>query len=136
MNQKLIFVDDEEGSLELYEDIFKYTDYEVFTESSPKKALEIILREDILVIFLDLKIPEMNGVELCLKIRERSQIAIIYAGTGYSSLFELSNIREAGFDDYFKKPIDARQLLTAADRAFEKLERWTYEYQDLMDYNM
>jgi len=75
-------------------------------------------------MFLDLNLPGMNGVELCRKIRKDRPIAVIHAITGYASLFELTDCREAGFDDYFTKPADMEMLLTAAQNAFEKVDRW------------
>jgi CheY-like chemotaxis protein len=68
--------------------------------------------------------PEMDGTEVCEKIREGWPMAIPFAVTGYSSLFELSDCREAGFEDYFMKPVNRRYLLEAAENAFNKLERW------------
>jgi len=81
-------------------------------------------KEKLQVMFLDLNMPGMNGVELCRKIRHDFPMAIIHAMTGYSSLFELANCREAGFDDYFTKPVQLEQLIEAAEHAFRKLERW------------
>jgi len=75
-------------------------------------------------MFLDLNMPGMNGVTLCERIRKDTPLAIIHAVTGYASLFELSDCREAGFDDYFYKPVKLSLLLKAAEDAFNKLDRW------------
>jgi CheY-like chemotaxis protein len=40
------------------------------------------------------------------------------------TLFELADCREAGFDDYFTKPVELKLLMKAAEDAFEKLDRW------------
>ena len=63
----------------------------------------------------------MNGIELCWKIR-------IYAITGWSTLFEVEECREAGFDDLFTKPIKLDVLLKAVEDAFEKIYRWRNQY--------
>ncbi len=125
MEKKIIFVDDEKDLLELYREMFEDKEYIIYTESDPIKALDTIYKERIQVMFFDLKMPGMNGIELCQKIRSKNKIAIINAITGYSSLFELSEIREVGFDDYFKKPPKLELILTAANQAFEKLQRWS-----------
>jgi CheY-like chemotaxis protein len=49
---------------------------------------------------------------------------VIYAITGWSGLFEIEECREAGFDDYFKKPISLDILFKSVEDAFEKLNRW------------
>jgi DNA-binding response OmpR family regulator len=75
-------------------------------------------------MFLDLKLPGMNGIELCRRIRKNNPIACIYSMTGFSSLFELADCRDAGFDDYFLKPIDLSIFMKTAEDAFEKISRW------------
>ena len=84
----------------------------------------MIEKEPVFVYFLDLNLPGMNGIELCRAIKKRIPMAILYAITGYASLFELSECREAGFEDYFKKPCNLKTLAAASDSAFEKLARW------------
>ena len=67
---------------------------------------------------------KMDGLELCRKIKKEIPMAVLYAMTGYPSSFDLSNCREAGFDDYFYKPVKLSLLLKAAEDAFNKLGRW------------
>lgn len=75
-------------------------------------------------MFLDLKLPGVDGLELCRQIRKNYPIACICAFTGYSSLFEFSDCREAGFDDYFIKPVKLDLLFSTASDAFKKIDRW------------
>ncbi len=122
--KKILVVDDEEVIRDILEQAFSKAGYTVRSAESGEKALEILKDEKIQVMFLDLNMPEMNGVELCRKIRKDFPMAIIHAVTGYSSLFELSDCREAGFDDYFNKPVNLELLFKAARDAFDKLDRW------------
>ena len=124
MNNKILCVDDEPLILEIYESAFKEKGYTVFTAPGGKEALEILKKENIQVMFLDLKMPVMDGLELCRRIREDHPIACIYAVTGYGSLFELGDCREAGFDDYYTKPVKLETLYKIAEDAFEKIKRW------------
>ncbi|MFP4547993.1 MAG: response regulator [Fidelibacterota bacterium] len=128
--RKILFVDDEEGILDLYSQLLDDTEYEVFTATDGYKALEIMEKNVIPVIFLDLKMPKMSGIELCERIRESNSISIINAITGYSSLFELVEIRNAGFDDYFKKPIELDDLLAVIKSCFEKIDRWEISFRE------
>ena len=75
-------------------------------------------------MFLDLNLPGMDGIELCREIRKSFPLAVIYALTGYASLYELADCREAGFDDYFTKPASLDVLSRASREAFERLARW------------
>ena len=125
MSQKKIFViDDEEAIRDILEQLFSKAGYLVRSTGSAEAALELLKDEKIHVIFLDLNLPEMNGIELCRKIKKDMPMSIIHALTGYTSLFELADCREAGFDDYFTKPANMAGLLKAAEDAFEKLDRW------------
>lgn len=125
VEKKILVVDDEVSIRETFRAKFMSKGYQPFVAASAEEALEILDDRSIQVMFLDLKLPGMNGVELCRTIRERNPIACVFAVTGYSSLFELADCREAGFDDYFTKPVRLERLVVAAEDAFEKLERWT-----------
>ena len=121
---RILVVDDERSVTKLMENVFRKQGYDTRSAESAEEALEILENEKIHVMFLDLNLPGMNGVDLCREIRKQLPMALIYAITGYASLFELSDCREAGFDDYFKKPVEIETLTGTAERAFQKLKRW------------
>jgi len=124
-------VDDELSIRDLFADTFNDTGYEVRTAETGEQALEILKRERIDVIFLDLRLFGMNGIDLCRKIRKTNPISIIYAMTGWAALFEIEECREAGFDDFFTKPLQYETLSRALEEAFEKIERWLGRYHQL-----
>lgn len=122
--KKILFVDDEETILEIYRDLLDQKEYQVFTASDGFEALNLLEKNVIPVMFFDLNMPEMSGLELCQKIRDNNSISIINAITGYSSLFELEEIRDAGFDDYYKKPIRLDELIMVIEDCFDRMDRW------------
>jgi len=122
--KKILVVDDEKQNLMLFRDLFSNGGYTVWSAESGEEAIEILKKENIQVMFLDLNLPGMSGAELCRQIRQDNPIACIHAVTGYASDYELVNCRRAGFDDYFIKPVGLKLLLNAARDSFEKLERW------------
>ena len=128
MNRKILVVDDEKSIRNLFKSAFSDAGYETCLAENGEAALDILDREEIELIFLDLKLFGMNGIELCRQIRKNRPIAIIYAITGWSGLFEIEECREAGFDDYFKKPVALDMLFKAVEDAFEKLDRWKRHY--------
>ncbi len=121
---KILIVDDDEAIVKLFELTFLREGYEVRSALSAEDALELLQDEKIHVMFLDLNLPGMNGIELCAQIKKDMPMTIIHAVTGYASLFELTDCKEAGFDDYFKKPVKIKTLVKAAKDAFEKINRW------------
>ncbi len=122
--RKLMVVDDEDTITHILSELFLKNDYIVTTAASGEEALELLYKEVSHVFILDLKLPGMNGVELCKKIKANYPMAVVIALTGYASLFELSDCREAGFEDYLTKPVKLQFILDLVDRAFEKIERW------------
>ena len=131
MTKKILVVDDELSIRELFVDTFADTGYEVRTAETGEQALEILKDERIDVIFLDLRLFGMNGIELCRQIRKTNPISVIYAMTGWAALFEIEECREAGFDDFFTKPLRYEILTRALDEAFEKIDRWHGRYHQL-----
>lgn len=124
MDRKILVVDDEAAIREWLAEAFEAEGYAPYVAENGQEAMEIIRREDVYVVVLDLKLFGMNGIELCRKIRQSRPLAIIYAMTGWGALFEVEECREAGFDDYFTKPMDTEMILHAIADAFAKLERW------------
>ncbi|PKK88824.1 MAG: response regulator [Candidatus Wallbacteria bacterium HGW-Wallbacteria-1] len=80
--------------------------------------------DDFGVIFVDLHLPGMNGVDLCRQIRDARPLAVIFAVTGFDAKFSLIESRRAGADDYFIKPFDMKSILRATADAFERRARW------------
>ncbi|HNZ11736.1 MAG TPA: response regulator [Smithellaceae bacterium] len=128
MKGKILIIDDETSVRELFTGVFTDEDYEVIATEDGNLALEILEQDNIDVIFLDLKLFGMNGIDLCRQIREMKPMSMIFAITGWASLFEIEECRQAGFDDYFEKPLDMDMLTDAVAEAIKKLDRWKKRY--------
>lgn len=131
MKGKILVVDDEASVRELFSGVFAEEDYEVIAAEDGNQALDILKKDNIDVIFLDLKLFGMNGIDLCRQIRETKPVSMIFAITGWAPLFEIEECREAGFDDYFEKPLDMDILLDVVADAFKKLDRWKRRYNHI-----
>lgn len=124
MDNTILIVDDEPQIRETFAKAFSRKGYETMVADSAETALELMRHTPCWVIFLDLNMPGMNGIELCKEIRKNWPMAICHAVTGYVSIYELADCREAGFEDYFTKPVKLEDLFQAAENAFQKLMRW------------
>src|SRR5512135_1456271 len=124
MEKKILIVDDELPVRELFKDFFSASGYLVLTAEGAENALEILRDEEIDVIFLDLRLFGTNGLELGRQIRREKPLCILFAITGWAGLFEVEECREAGFDDFFIKPVQFEMLSKAVEDAFDRLERW------------
>jgi CheY-like chemotaxis protein len=123
-----MIVDDEFSIRDLFQSAFSDAGYSVYLAENSEQALQILTQDEIDLIFLDLKLFGMNGIELCRQIKKDKPVSIIYAITGWTGLFEVEECREAGFDDYFTKPFQLNVLFKAVEDAFEKLDRWKRRY--------
>ena len=123
-NKAILIVDDEDQIRDAFKRAFERVGYSTHVAENGEAALEVLKTHNIQVMYLDLELPRINGLDLCKKIRKDQPISIIYAITGYASIFELRDCREAGFDDYFTKPVELKVLRQTAKEAFEKLSRW------------
>ena len=121
--KKILVVDDQKSILKLFKSTFEMKGYMVATAESGEEALGILKEEEIRVMFLDLKMPGMNGLDLCREIRKTHAEARIFAVTGHPSLFQHSNCLAAGFDLYFTKPMNLELLVDTARDAFADLEK-------------
>lgn len=124
MERNVLIVDDDVTVRDMFHDVFSDAGYSISLATSGEEALRILNEEKIMVMFLDLKLFGMDGIELCRQIRRTNHMAIIYAITGWAGLFEIEECREAGFDDFFVKPVKINQMLDAVEEAFKKLDRW------------
>ena len=93
MDKRLLIVDDEEALLDLLKVQFEeMSDFDVVTASSAEDALQILNKKRYPIIVTDLKMPGMNGMDLCKKIRETNPISYIIAMTGFRDFFELEKL--------------------------------------------
>ena len=125
MDKRLLLVDDEQPILDMLNSYFELkTDWQIKLANSGEEALDILKKKRYPIIVTDLKMPNMNGMQLCKLIRESNPLSYIIAMTGFQDFFELKNCRAAGFDDYFKKPFEFDELLEEVESAHRKMSRW------------
>ena len=77
MNNKILVVDDEEGIITLLKDYFEMNGYEVYTAQSGKDALKKISKNPD-IILLDINMPEIDGIEVCNRIRDYVSCPILF----------------------------------------------------------
>ena len=125
MEKTILIVDDAAPVRKLLASALSKRGYSVTTAENAQTALDKLQENYFHVMFLDLHMPDMSGVELCEKIRRNYPLSFMYAMTAYVSIFALTECREAGFDDYFVKPINIELFDYAAKEAFVKIQRWS-----------
>ena len=120
--RKILIVDDEVSILKLYKKTFEKRGYEVDTAETAEDALSILKNEEYPVMFFDIVLPGMNGIDLLKEVIKIYPDSFIYAVTGYPTQFEREGCLAVGFTDYFVKPVDLEKLLKAAEDGLRKAE--------------
>ncbi len=108
----IVVVEDEEPVRNLLRDVL-CDDYTVLTAENGREALELIHREHPNLVISDLKMPEMDGVELCENIKnnlETSHIPVILL-TAFTDIKDRIRGLKTGADHYFSKPFHSEELL-------------------------
>jgi signal transduction histidine kinase len=117
---KIAVVDDEEVMRRLVTEVLQGEGYEVLTFSNPFEALEKVKRVNFDLILTDLKMPEMDGIELIRSAHKvNPDIGAIFM-TGYASLSSAREAVKEGAYDYILKPFDLNEVRNSVNKALEK----------------
>ena len=108
--KRVLIVDDNEDISELISLILRKEDIDSKVVNNPIEVIDIIEKEKFDLIVLDIMMPEMSGVELCSKIRDKVSIPIIFL-TAKNDIVDKMLGYEIGGDDYITKPFDNRELV-------------------------
>jgi CheY-like chemotaxis protein len=123
LSKKILVVDDEESIRELMKMGLGILGYDTEFAKNAKEALEILDKKEFPLIITDLRLPDIDGIELCMQIRKRSSETIIYAFSGGVTEVEFDQFEEMGFDGLLSKPIKFEVLERAIEGAFEKIDK-------------
>ena len=114
MPAKILLIDDDAEVLEINGKYLTSQNFIVFTSSDPKLGLNIARTKKPDLIVLDVMMPGMTGYELCTRIRQFSNVPIIFL-TGKSSEDDKIQGLVTGGDDYIIKPYSLKELKARID---------------------
>lgn len=111
MKQKILYVEDEPNLGKIVNDTLRLQGFEVVWEQDGALVMEHFKAFEPDVCVLDIMLPNINGYDLCLKIRElRPQLPIIFL-TAKVNTEDLVKGFEAGGTDYIRKPFSIEELI-------------------------
>ncbi|MBO5451564.1 MAG: response regulator [Lachnospiraceae bacterium] len=105
--QNILVIDDDMMNIKVVEHIFKdEPEYRVIGVKDKDEAFDILKKQEVSVILLDLIMPDIDGFELYQKIRQKYNISVVLV-TADRSIETIDKIRQLGIDDYLTKPLHA-----------------------------
>lgn len=123
MNPKSILIVEDEPSISSgINDYLTASGYQVYIASNGHEALDIINKNHIDLIVLDLMLPDISGYEICEKIRNMNILTPIIMLTARSQENDKIKGLEIGADDYLTKPFSIRELTARIQAQIRRME--------------
>ncbi len=110
-NTQTVLVVEDEGSIASFVSLYlKNAGYAVRTASTGSQALDQVASEMPALIVLDLMLPDIDGIEVCRRIRKSSDVPILMLTARDEDVDKIIGL-EVGADDYLTKPFNPRELV-------------------------
>jgi len=119
MKPSVLIVDDDEVMQETLSDTLKKKDYEVFSVGSGNEAISIIKKNIIDLILLDMKLPDVDGLEILKKIKEFDTEISVIIMTAYSDVQTAVLAMKSGAYHYINKPFELEELQLLIEKGLE-----------------
>ncbi len=114
----VLVVDDDEDFRALVRALLEHVGYRVEQAESGEDALKLIEADAPALVILDIRLPGLNGYEVCRRIRDRfdGEVAIVFVSGNRTESYDRSAGLLIGADDYIVKPFDASEFVARLRR--------------------
>jgi two-component system, NtrC family, response regulator AtoC len=117
---RVLIVDDETRLVEAFREQLTEEKMRVLTAFKASEALSLLKNETVDVVVLDIHLPDMDGVELLLKLKQNEPTLEVIMLTGFASVATAIRSMKLGAYDYLTKPCKMSELSKAITKAYEK----------------
>ncbi|MDY0042281.1 MAG: hybrid sensor histidine kinase/response regulator [Desulforhabdus sp.] len=117
---KVLVIDDEEIARISCQRVLKREGIQVTLAASGREGLDILMRDPHDLVLVDLKMPEMDGVEVARRIQHYDKNVVVIIITGYATIESAVAVMKEGAYDYLPKPFTPDELLIVVRRGLEK----------------
>jgi DNA-binding response OmpR family regulator len=108
--QTILVVEDEQSIASFVAAYLRNDGFEVRLTPSGREALSIVASAEPALVVLDLMLPDLDGMEVCRRIRETSTLPVLMLTARDDDLDKIAGL-DAGADDYLTKPFNPRELV-------------------------
>ncbi|GAB4177207.1 MAG: sigma-54 dependent transcriptional regulator [Calditrichia bacterium] len=117
---KILVIDDEQNQCDIISEILTDAGYGVITANQGRKAVEYIKKNEVAVVLTDIKMPEMDGLEILKFTLHHSPFTQVVLMTAFGSIPSAVQAIKTGAYDYLTKPFKKDELLKVVHKAVEK----------------
>jgi len=117
---RVLIVDDETRLVEAFREQLTEEKMKVLTAFRANEALSVLKNESVDVVVLDIKLPDMDGVELLMKLKQNEPTLEVIMLTGFASVATAIRSMKLGAYDYLTKPCKMSDLSKVISKAYEK----------------
>jgi DNA-binding NtrC family response regulator len=116
----LLIVDDEQSYRQLLTLVFEGNGHQIRTAMNGREAIEMLQKEPAEVIITDVRMPDMDGIELLRAAREFLPDVGVVLMTAFATVDTAREAFKLGADDFIQKPFDVEELKVIVKKAFER----------------
>lgn len=120
--KRIIIIEDELSIAELERDYLEIDGFEVDIEQNGYTGLQRTLAENYDLVILDLMLPEMDGFEICKRIRRKKEVPIMMVSAKKEDIDKIRGLG-LGADDYMTKPFSPAELVARVKSHLSRYER-------------
>jgi DNA-binding response OmpR family regulator len=122
--EKILIIEDQQSIAELIKDYLEINDFQVEIKNNGQEGLKDALGKDYDLILLDLMLPDIDGFEICKKIRKEKNIPILIISARGEDIDKIRGLG-LGADDYISKPFSPNELVARVKAHLSRFNRLT-----------
>jgi len=119
MRPSILIVDDDEVMQETLSEVLRKKGYEIFSVGSGNGALSVIKKNIIDLVLLDMRLPDVDGLEVLKKIKEFDTEILVIMMTAYSDVQTAVSAMKSGAYHYINKPFELEELKLMIEKGLE-----------------
>jgi DNA-binding response OmpR family regulator len=121
---RILVVEDNRSVMEIIVAFIKHFNRSIYVDhvESAEEALDLIEINKYTLIITDISLVKMNGLELCLKIREKDKDVYIIGISGHIGLLQYNDLSIAGFNKWFIKPIGYADFISEVEKVIKSID--------------
>lgn len=115
--EKILVVDDEESIRWIFKKVLEKKGFKLSTAENGLQCLKELDKDEYFLVFLDIKLPDMDGLEILKKLKQKEKRPFVIVMTGHGSMKNAVEAMKMGAYDYITKPFEIEQLEILVEKA-------------------